>query len=216
MSTHKLLAPRRIGVCGSSRGLSSEAIQFCQFVGERLAAYATVCVVSGGTRRSSKASEDDLAADWYLVRAAESAIAAITPDALIDRIETVLTEGWRADLSFSVGKTQRARGKTGEARRFSFIRGLDGLIAIGGGSGTAQELALAHELGIPVLPVPWFPGEAAEFWKVYREDLIMALRLDPARASEWEVLTGRDADRLRSVASEMVDTLVASLSRRCL
>ncbi|QND24487.1 hypothetical protein HB774_34410 (plasmid) [Rhizobium leguminosarum bv. viciae] len=133
----------------------------------------------------------------------------------IDRIETVLTEGWSPDSSFSAGKTRRARGKTGEARRFSFVRGLDGLIAIGGASGTAQELALAHELGVRVLPVPCVPGEAAEFWKAYREDLIPALRLNFARAKAWENLNVRDEETVQSVANEMVDALVGSLSRRC-
>ena len=51
-----------------------------------------------------------------------------------------------ASQRFRIGSLRYPRGRTSEAQRFSFVRDLDALISIAGGQGTAQEIALAHEL----------------------------------------------------------------------
>lgn len=148
MTAHKLFAPRRVGVCGSSKGLPREAVPFCEGVGTQLAQEPHAVIVSGGSKRRSGAAEDDLAADWYIVSAAERAL---SPDIVTERIETVFSDEMGRTEPFYAGSSRRARGKTSEARRFAFVRSVDALFAVGGRGGTAQELALATELDIPVL-----------------------------------------------------------------
>jgi hypothetical protein len=71
---HKLFAPRRIGVCGSSKDLPAEAVWFCESVGRRLATEAHVVIVSGGSRKRDDVAEGNLATDWHIVNAAAEAI----------------------------------------------------------------------------------------------------------------------------------------------
>jgi predicted Rossmann-fold nucleotide-binding protein len=203
-----------IGVCGSSKELSSEAATFCGALGRRLAQDPLARIVSGGTRRRAGRPSDDLAADWLIVNAACETIG---PDHELERVVTVLREGDPHDETeaFRKGTERRARGKTGEARRISFVRGLDALIAVGGRGGTAQELALAIEQHIRVLPVPTFDGRAREFWDAYRSDLLTELRIDEERAARWESPPELTPRTLQELADEMVDMLFRSLPRRC-
>jgi predicted Rossmann-fold nucleotide-binding protein len=215
-----LFTRRRIGVCGSSASLPAEGVRFCEAVGTRLAGERFAVIVSGGTKRRLTSPRDDLAADWHIV---SSAMRALEADAagmqsariLDDRIETILSPAETTE-SFRIGLVRHPRGRTTAARRFSFVRGVDALIAVGGGGGTAQEIALAHELEKPVLPVPYFPGAAKEFWEAYRADLIRWLRIDESRAGEWEdreaYASGTESIAL---ANDMVDALLGSLPRRC-
>ena len=212
MTVHKLFAPRRIGVCGSSRGLPREAVPFCEGVGRRLAQEPYAVIVSGGSKRRSGAAEGDLAADWYIVSAAERAL---PPDMVTERIETVFSEERSTTEQFDLGSSKWARGKTSQARRFAFVRIVDALFAVGGGSGTAQELALATELGVPVLPAPLFGGTAKEVWVAYRNELLKDLGLDEPTARRWEESGQADPEQLRKLGSEMVEALLDSLPRRC-
>ena len=95
------------------------------------------------------------------------------------------------------------------------MRSVDALIAVGGGSGTAQELALAIEHDIPVLPVPTFGGTARDVWNSYRPEIVQALRIDEQRAERWEQPAPMDSNLLEMLAIDMVDALIASLPRRC-
>lgn len=212
--TAELIAPRTIGVCGSSRGLPPEAIPFCGALGRRLARDSRARIVSGGTKQRSGAREGDLAADWLIVSAACDAL---SPDVVSERIVTVIRDesGSSGTTSFRIGAERRARGKTGEARRISFVRGLDALIAVCGSRGTSQELALAIEHDIRVLPVPSFPGAASEFWQAYRPDLIEELRIDEDRARRWEAPPSLDHHGIQRLADDMIDALFRSLPRRC-
>ena len=212
MTVHKLFAPRRIGVCGSSRGLPREAVPFCEGVGRRLAQEPYAVIVSGGSKRRSGAAEGDLAADWYIVSAAERAL---PPDMVTERIETVFSEERSTTEQFDLGSSKWARGKTRQARRFAFVRIVDALFAVGGGSGTAQELALATELGVPVLPAPLFGGTAKEVWVAYRNELLKDLRIDEATAGRWEESGQANSEQLRKLAFEMVKALLDSLPRHC-
>src|SRR3974390_3810163 len=91
MTFNKLFVPRRVGVCGSSKGLPPTAIPFCVAIGRELAKQKDVVIVSGGTRRRAGTNQDDLAADWHIVNAAEQEIREhFTPDEVDRRIETVV------------------------------------------------------------------------------------------------------------------------------
>jgi hypothetical protein len=175
--------------------------------------------VSGGTKSRKSAPKEDFAADWHIVSAASKVlvhrkVAADAEDILQDRIETVLSEEESSE-SFRLGTIRHPRGKTSEARRFSFVRGIDALIAVAGGGGTAQELALAHELEKPVMPVPFFGGTAEVFWKAYATDLIRMMRLTEARTARWQAQAQGTTRQLTAVAGDMVDALLKSLPRRC-
>jgi predicted Rossmann-fold nucleotide-binding protein len=215
MEAHKLFVPRRIGVCGSSKDLSEEAVSFCKAVGEELGKEDNVVIVSGGTKKRKDATgENNLAADWYIVDAARRAIEQnSSPERIAERIETVVSRDPKAEY-FDIGSKTMSRGKTSQARRFSFVRGLDALFAVAGRGGTAQELALAMELGIPLLSVPLFDGEAKRFWDDYESDFKRALRLDDAAFERWRV-PAITAEQLQPLAVEMVGALLASIPRRC-
>src|SRR5205085_79297 len=130
-------------------------------VGTELAKNDSIVIISGGSYRRTGASTNDLATDWHIVNAAALAIRdRWGEDAVDQRIETVIPRDvdasstpahqHDADEPFRIGTLKRARGKTREARRFSFVRSLDGLFAVAGRGGTAQEMALAIELETPV------------------------------------------------------------------
>ena len=202
----------RIGVCGSSKGLPDAAVDLCRALGRRLARVPDLVIVSGGTKQREGVSDEDLAADWHIISAAEAELA---PDAVLDRIATMVRADVTKTTSFGVGTRRYARGKTGEARRIQFIRSVDALIAVGGGGGTAQELALGFEQGIPTLPVPMFPGSAREFWQAYRAKLIDELRLSEAVGKRWESIRDLQDDVVEKLAGEMVDVLLECLPLRC-
>jgi predicted Rossmann-fold nucleotide-binding protein len=223
MTSGKLFVPRRVGVCGSSQGLPLAAVPFCVAIGRELAKQENVVIVSGGARRRAGPNQDDLAADWHIVNAAEQEIRRRSgPDAVDQRIETVVTgdpsmapPNSAKDEKFHIGTLRRARGKTREARRISFVKSLDGLVAIAGRGGTAQELALAMELAAAVLPVPLFEGAAKEFWQSYEADLLQMLHIDEATASRWRAPVPADEAGLGQLAVSMVAALLKALPRRC-
>jgi predicted Rossmann-fold nucleotide-binding protein len=210
--TSKLFQPRCIGVCGKSYGLEPEAVSFCRALGRRLARDSLVTIVSGGAKHRSSAPANDFAADWWIVSTAQSAM---RKEEVFERVITVVREEQSDDAGFRIGTEQRARGRTGEARRISFVRGVDALIAVGGGRGTSQELALAIEHDIPVLPVPMFGGAAQEYWDAYRSELLESLNIQEEVARRWESAPPASEDALQKLADEMVDALFDSLPRRC-
>ena len=199
-------------MCGASKGLTQRAIRLCRAVGERLAREPLVRIVSGGTKKRSRSVEGDFAADWWIVSAAE---ARLRPSILQERIVTLVEDDQNEQTRFRKGAEERARGKTSEARRIAFVRDLDALIAIGGGPGTDQELALAVEHHVSVLPVPIVDGAAKDYWSAYRPELIPALRITEKRARRWETFLSTSDSKVEVIANDMLDALLGSLPRRC-
>jgi predicted Rossmann-fold nucleotide-binding protein len=212
MTPQALFSPRKIGVCGSSKELSREGAAFCNALGRRLAAAERIKIVSGGTKKRLGTAKDDFAADWLIISAAQKAM---NPGLVPERIVTVVRDDASGTMGFTAGAETRARGRTSEARRISFVRDLDGLIAVGGRGGTNQELALAIEHDVHLLPVPTFGGAAREYWKAYRSDLIMALRITERIAQQWERRAPTEQVKLRRLADGMVKAFLRSLPRRC-
>jgi hypothetical protein len=225
MTPEKLFAPRRVGVCGSSKSLSQPGIEFCTALGIELANMNDIVIVSGGSRKRAGTDENDLATDWYIVSSVERQLRETSgPEAIDSRIETVVIDASSAssigskssqDGLFQIGALRRARGKTREARRISFVKSLDGLLAVAGRGGTAQELALAMELATAVLPVPLFEGAAQQFWDSYEPDLMRMLQIDRGTANRWRSPPSLDEPSLSGLAREMVTTLADALPRRC-
>ena len=197
-------------------------------MGRELAINDNVIIVSGGTKQRRRPEpnrpQNDLAADWHIVNTAEQEIRAhSTSDVVAQRIETVVIDDNDSPNAeqFRIGKLRYPRGKTSEARRFTFVKSLDAVLAVGGRGGTAQELALAMELGHRVMPVPLFGGTARDFWGSYKRELIQMLRIPSETADRWHA-AGVLADGLqlaaneaRDLAAEMVSVLLKSLPRKC-
>jgi hypothetical protein len=215
MTHGKLFSARRVGVCGSSKELPATAIPFCEAAGAELAKHEHVVIVSGGSRQRPNTGDQDLATDWHIVNAAVQVMRCSGPGRIEERVETVLSDPVASKEYFIMGTLRQARGKTREARRFSFVRSVDALLAVCGRGGTAQELALALELDIPVLPVPLFGGSAAQVWHAYKDDLVPRLRLDARTVQRWEGKTPTARQDLEALAVEMVGALLGSLERRC-
>lgn len=214
MSGHAVLVRRLIGVCGSSKGLSDAAAAFCECLGQNLAGHPNLVIGSGGTKRRRALvmpGRSEYSADWHIVSAA---LQVIPKGKHAERIQTFLSPESDMDDCFEVGIRRQPRGHTSQARRFSFVRHVDALIAIAGRGGTGQELALASELGIPILPVPSFGAASAKHWKAYREELLPQLGLTDAQARRWE-RPCTSADEARSLAREMLDAFLVTLPRKC-
>lgn len=58
----------------------------------------------------------------------------------------------------------------GGGREFTLVLSCDVIIAIGGGSGTLTEMAIAYQAGIPIVTVSNFPGWAERFSDTYIDD----------------------------------------------
>jgi hypothetical protein len=89
MAASRFDSPRRIGVCGSSKELSTEAADFCRALGRALGRREFVTIVSGGTKRRAGPASNGLAADWLII---EAAVGTMTPDLIRERIVTVVRE----------------------------------------------------------------------------------------------------------------------------
>jgi predicted Rossmann-fold nucleotide-binding protein len=211
----RLLERRKIGIAGSSKDVTPAMREFSREVGKCLAADGRVCIVTGGTKQRADTAKGDLAVDWHVAEAARVELETRKRD-VEEHLATVPRRDASETRGFRLGSIWKARGKTGETRRFAFVRRLDALIAIGGGSGTDQELALAIELGIPVLPVPTFPGRetggARKYWNAYRKQLVSRLKISAAKAIRWEKPTKTDP---RPLARQMTKVFLKSLARRC-
>lgn len=114
MRTEQLFTRRQVGVCGTSKGLSKTAVEFCRIIGQRLAIYPSVAIISSGTKQAPNSPAGDFAADWHIV---DTASKAIKPEDHLERFVTVVREDQSGATSFVVGTPRNARGKTGEARR---------------------------------------------------------------------------------------------------
>lgn len=143
MNVDKLFAPRRVDVCGSSKGLPQAAVEFCVSIGGELAKIENVVIVSGSALRRAGTDQNDLATDWHIVNAAEQDLRErFGPDAIDARIETVVADDPTAlspsiksqpDEQFHIGTLRRARGKTREARRISLSSPWTGFLRLRGG-----------------------------------------------------------------------------------
>lgn len=58
----------------------------------------------------------------------------------------------------------------GGGREFALVRSCDGIIAIGGGSGTLTEMAIAYQKGIPIVCIDKFDGWSKELADTYMDD----------------------------------------------
>ncbi len=197
-----LFRRHQIGVCGSSSGLQRGMTELCTSLGHCLGRERNIVIVAGSTKAHG--------AEAIIVKAAATQMPA---EQAVERI-LLYAEIGQTNLS-GVGTFRTPTGQTSEARRISFVLGVDALIAVSGGNGTSQELALALEFGIKVLPVPAFGRAAGEFWKAYKSEIMKTLGIDDSTAKRWENPASYRGGGCDAVAQEMVGALLQSLPRRC-
>ena len=58
----------------------------------------------------------------------------------------------------------------GGGREFNLVLSCDCVIAIGGGSGTLTEMAIAYQAGIPIITIDQFAGWSKELANKYIDD----------------------------------------------
>ena len=201
MSKPALFRSHRIGVCGSSHLRSETAAQLCASLGRFLAREPNIVIVAGSTKAHG--------ADALIVNAAAEQMG---PEAA-HRILWYAASGQINQAG--IGTFRSPKGQTSEARRISFVADVDALIAVSGGAGTSQELALAFESGKQVVPVPAFGRAAGDFWKRHKKDIVAVLELSDATASRWEDPASYRNGGADVIAKEIVDTLMGSLPGRC-
>ena len=122
-----MFSRHRIGVCGSSIGLQRGTAEMCTCLGHCLAEQRNITIVAGSTKTHG--------ADVIIATAAAARMSA---EDAVERIVSYVEVG-QTNLS-GIGTFRTPTGQTGEARRISFVLGVDALIAVAGGNGTSQQL----------------------------------------------------------------------------
>ncbi|MEM1164258.1 MAG: hypothetical protein AAGJ28_25305, partial [Pseudomonadota bacterium] len=132
-----------------------------------------------------------------------------------DRIETYVFARESNDARFRhLGRVIQVEGRTREARRFSMIHAVDGLIAVSGTGGTDQQITFALATQTPVLPVPCFGNRAAQHWDNNEDDLAAQMGLTRQDCKRWKT-PPKTEEEAKALAEEMLDRFLASLSKRC-
>ena len=146
----------QIGVMGSAADLnySKEALLFAQKLGEEIANSGNL-----------------------LVYGAESDYTSLSTEAA-----KVASKKGGITIGVAGGKKKKLYGKyrptvlissgqdIGGGREFVLVTSCDVIIALGGGSGTLTEIAIAYQAGIPIIVVDQFGGWSRELADRYLDD----------------------------------------------
>jgi hypothetical protein len=197
---------RRIGICGSFKATDSYNKIFCHHLGAALAKQGVTLVTAGAISRKPSIQM----VDGAVIEGAKKVLD--SSDKQLESIETVLSE---ADKDhFEVGKVNRVRGKTKEARRFRMVSSLDGFIGVGGRDGALQQLTLALAIEKPILPVPCFGGTSAQVYKDHSDELRRRLQIDKFMEERWKKRPTNE-DEAAKLSYEMAEKFLSSLPYRC-
>jgi len=228
---HPAVQPRRVGVCGGSMLEDPAAEIFCRVLGRQLARHASPILVSGGCHYRKDAElagggpPSRLSADWYTIDSAEEELGGPQASAVTSRIETLLPDPANEikDVDKHIAKFRKGRvvvypHSTPQSRRFRFVSSVDVLVAIGGGSGTEQNLQLAFALGVPTLPVPQFTEKKTLPLCVQNGDQIQRwFGIRPDTWQRWmkERNGGMAEAAIENLATECAGLLIKRLKLPC-
>ncbi len=146
----------QIGIMGSAEDLnySDKALSFAKTLGKLIAKSGNI-----------------------LVYGAEKEYSSLSTEAAIEA-----SKNGGITVGITYGKTKDIYGKfrptvlvpcgleVGGGREFSLVLSCDVIIAIGGGSGTLTEMAIAYQANIPIITINKFDGWAKELSNKYLDD----------------------------------------------
>ncbi len=146
----------KIGVMGSAADLnySIEACEFAKKVGELIAKSNNILVYGAEKDYSSLSTNAAIEADKN---------GGITLGIAGGKKKEVYGD-FRPTILIPCGQ------EIGGGREFVLVLSCDVIIAIGGGSGTLTEMAIAYQAGIPIVAVNKFAGWAKELAGKYFDD----------------------------------------------
>ncbi len=162
----------QIGIMGSAEDLnySDEALSFAKNLGKLIAKSGNILVYGAEKEYTSLSTE-----------AAKEA-------SKNDGITVGITYGKTKDIygDFRPTVLIPCGIEVGGGREFSLVLSCDVIIAIGGGSGTLTEMAIAYQANIPIITINKFDGWAKELSNKYLDDR-KRLKCIEAKTSEEAV-----------------------------
>ena len=146
----------QIGVMGSAADLNygEDATQFAKKIGELIAKSGNILVYGAEKEYSSLSTNAAMEA---------SKNGGFTVGVTGGKDKEIYGE-YRPDVLIPCGL------EIGGGREFTLVLSCDVIIAIGGGSGTLTEMAIAYQAGIPIITVSKFEGWAKNVSNTYIDD----------------------------------------------
>ena len=146
----------QIGIMGSAEDLnySNEALTFTKNLGRLIAESGNILVYGAEKEYSSLSTNAAMEASKYN---------GITVGVCPGKKKEIYGE-FRPTVLIPCGL------EIGGGREFSLVLSCDVIIAIGGGSGTLTEMAIAYQAGIPIVTVNKFNGWAKKLSNKYFDD----------------------------------------------
>ncbi|MBR4693309.1 MAG: hypothetical protein IKQ06_04820 [Bacilli bacterium] len=146
----------QIGVMGSAADLnySDEALAFTKELGELIADSGNILVYGAEKEYTSLSTEAAKAA---------SKKGGITVGVAGGKSKKVFGK-FRPTILINSGQ------EIGGGREFNLVLSCDVIIALGGGSGTLTEIAIAYQAGIPIITVNKFGGWSKELANLYLDE----------------------------------------------
>jgi uncharacterized protein (TIGR00725 family) len=146
----------QIGIMGSAEDLnySKDALRFAQNLGKLIAESGNILVYGAEREYSSLSTNAAIEASKYN---------GITVGVCPGKKKEIYGE-FRPTVLIPCGL------EIGGGREFSLVLSCDVIIAIGGGSGTLTEMAIAYQAGIPIVTVNKFNGWAKKLSNKYFDD----------------------------------------------
>ena len=146
----------QIGVMGSAADLNygNDAEEFAKKIGELIAKSGNILVYGAEKEYSSLSTNAAIEA---------SKNGGLTVGVTGGK-EKFVDGNFRPDVLIPCGL------EIGGGREFTLVLSCDVIIAIGGGSGTLTEMAIAYQAGIPIITVSKFEGWAKDVSNTYLDD----------------------------------------------
>jgi hypothetical protein len=174
---------RQLLICGSRKHQARDDFsRFTRELGRQLIRDTTWRIVTGGY---GTVGERLSTVDELVVKGADEVLtkAGTRPQ---ERVLTIVPENSVSNRYFRYGRTIVVSGATPRERRADMVRRADVVLAIGGGSGSAEIIDQAYAADKPLLPLAFTGGAAAEVWERYRALLIRRYSLTTAEIAVIE------------------------------
>ena len=146
----------QIGVMGSAEDLNYgiDALECAKEIGKEIAKSGNILVYGAEKEYSSLSTNAAIEASKF------------------DGITVGVTPGKKKDIygDFKPTILVPCGLEMGGGREFTLVLTCDVIIAIGGGSGTLTEMAIAYQAGIPIITIDSFPGWAKDMSDKYFDD----------------------------------------------